>query len=99
MAQMRGPELARKLTRLYPDIKIVYMSGYHERGEGEQRPGDEPLLLQKPFSRDHLLSAVAQALEGAIVEEQAAPAIRAMATATVSSPRRLGRRNGRRMLV
>lgn len=98
MPQMRGPELARKLTRLYPDIKIVYMSGYHDRGEGDEQRDEGPLLLQKPFSRDNLLSVVAQALEGAIVEEQAAPAIRAMATATMS-PRRLGRRNGRRMVV
>jgi signal transduction histidine kinase/FixJ family two-component response regulator len=99
MPQMRGSELARKLTRLYPDIKIVYMSGYHDRGEGDEQPEEGPLLLQKPFSRDNLLSVVAQTLEGAIVEEQAAPAIRAMATATLKSPRRLGRRNGRRMVV
>ena len=99
MPQMRGSELARKLTRLYPDIKIVYMSGYHDRGEGDEQPEEGPLLLQKPFSRDDLLSAVGQALEDAIVEEQATPAIRAMATAILKSPRRLGRRNGRRMVV
>jgi len=98
MPQMRGPELAGKLKRFYPDIKIVYMSGYHERGEGDEQTEEGP-LLQKPFSRDHLLSVVAQALEGVIAGEQAAPAIRAMATATMSSPRRLGRRNGRRMVV
>jgi two-component system, cell cycle sensor histidine kinase and response regulator CckA len=97
MPQMRGPELARKLTRLYPEIKTVYMSGYHDRGESDERTEGGPLLLQKPFSRDNLLSVVAQALEGVNAEEKAAPATRA--TATMKTPRRLGRRNGRRVVV
>ena len=98
MPQMRGSELARKLRRLYPDINTVYMSGYHDRGESDEHVEEEPLLLQKPFSRDNLLSVVAQALEG-IMDEQAPPAIRAVATAVMKSPRRWARRNGRRMVV
>lgn len=99
MPQMRGSELARKLTRLYPDIKIIYMSGYHDRGGSDEKAEEGPPLLQKPFSRDNLLRVVAQTLEGVDVEEHAAPAIRATVTVPMKSPRRLGRRNGRRMAV
>jgi DNA-binding NtrC family response regulator len=97
MPQMRGSELARKLKRFYPDIQTVYMSGYHDREGSDEQLGEEPLLLQKPFSRDNLLSVVAQILEEA--SDEKTPGMRAMATAVMKSPRRLVRRNGRRMVV
>ena len=99
MPRMRGSELARKLRRFYPDITTVYMSGYHDRGVSDDQPEEGCLLMQKPFSRDNLLSIVSRALDGAIVEEQAALAIRAMASVPMKTPRRLARRNGRRMVV
>ena len=99
MPQMRGSELARKLRRLHPDIKTVYMSGYHDRDGSEEQPDHGTLLLQKPFSRDALLRIVAESLEGVIEAEEAASAIRALATVPMKSPRRLARRNGRRMVV
>ena len=54
MPRMRGPELAQRLRRANPAMKIVYMSGYLEHDS------DEPFFagseqLQKPFSRDSLL--------------------------------------------
>jgi two-component system cell cycle sensor histidine kinase/response regulator CckA len=61
MPHMRGPELARRLKALCPDLKIVYMSGYLEYN----KEGDflqEGFFLQKPFSRDTLVRKVAEAL-------------------------------------
>jgi nitrogen-specific signal transduction histidine kinase/CheY-like chemotaxis protein len=62
MAHMRGPELAGELKNIYPDIKTVYMSGYHEftgkNGEIEETGS----FVQKPFARENLLRAIAQAL-------------------------------------
>jgi two-component system cell cycle sensor histidine kinase/response regulator CckA len=57
MPRMRGPELAQRLKRANPSLKIVYMSGYLEH------QSDEPFFagaeqLQKPFSRDSLLKKV-----------------------------------------
>ena len=54
MPRMRGPELAQRLKRANPGIKIVYMSGYLEHQSAEPFvTGAEQ--LQKPFSRDTLL--------------------------------------------
>lgn len=62
MAHMRGPQLAGELKNIHPDIKTVYMSGYHEftgkNGEIEETGS----FVQKPFARENLLRAIAQAL-------------------------------------
>jgi two-component system, cell cycle sensor histidine kinase and response regulator CckA len=62
MPRMRGPELAQRLKRANPSLKIVYMSGYLEHDS------DEPFFagaeqLQKPFSRDSLLKKVRAAVQ------------------------------------
>jgi len=54
MPRMRGPELAQRLKRAHPALRIVYMSGYL------QHESEEPFFagaqqLQKPFSRETLL--------------------------------------------
>jgi signal transduction histidine kinase len=54
MPRMRGTELALRLKRGHPDIKIVYMSGYLEHSSDEvfvENAGQ----LQKPFSRETFL--------------------------------------------
>jgi len=100
MAHMRGPELAEELRRLYPRIQTVYMSGYHDYASSDGEIEEGSLFVQKPFSRECLLSAIAQALNGVIVEEQQAlSAIRAVATAPMKASRRSARRNGRRLVV
>ena len=51
MREMSGPELVLRLEEAYPEIKIVYMSGYTGGlvGHREQlRPGVN--LLEKPFT-------------------------------------------------
>ncbi len=48
MPELRGPELARQVKLLHPDIRIIYMSGYAEGGLDEEIP-PEAAFLQKPF--------------------------------------------------
>ncbi|MGH9715602.1 MAG: ATP-binding protein [Candidatus Acidiferrales bacterium] len=62
MPGMRGPELAQKMKRLRPDIKVVYMSGYLDctDRDGEFLDGDS--FLQKPYSREELTRKIADAV-------------------------------------
>ena len=62
MPKMRGPELAKKLKALQPDLRIVYMSGYLEYHRGNDDFLEEGFFLQKPFSRDTLVLKVGDAL-------------------------------------
>jgi signal transduction histidine kinase/CheY-like chemotaxis protein len=61
MPRMRGTELAQRLKRAHPRIKIVYMSGYLEHDSDEDFVADSA-HLQKPFSRDSLLKKMRDAL-------------------------------------
>jgi signal transduction histidine kinase/CheY-like chemotaxis protein len=61
MPRMRGTELAQRLKRAHPRIKIVYMSGYLEHNSDEGFVADSA-HLQKPFSRDSLLKKMRDAL-------------------------------------
>jgi signal transduction histidine kinase/ActR/RegA family two-component response regulator len=63
MPKMGGPELAKRLERLAPDLKVVYMSGYLENGQEHSEVMESPFFLQKPFSRDALLRQVAEAMK------------------------------------
>jgi len=64
MPEISGPMLAERATRLYPELQVLYMSGY----------ADDDLLMKglqlhavnfvgKPFSRGELLRAIRRALE------------------------------------
>jgi signal transduction histidine kinase/CheY-like chemotaxis protein len=59
MPRMRGTELAQRLKRVYPGIKILYMSGYLEHN-GEDGFIADSAQLQKPFSRDSLLNKLCE---------------------------------------
>src|SRR5579863_5992811 len=61
MPRMRGTELAERLKRAHPRIRIVYMSGYLEHNSDEGFVADSA-HLQKPFSRDSLLKIMREAL-------------------------------------
>jgi signal transduction histidine kinase/ActR/RegA family two-component response regulator len=61
MPRMRGTELAQRLKRAHPRIKIVYMSGYLEHDSDEEFVTDSA-HLQKPFSRASLLKKLREAL-------------------------------------
>ncbi len=64
MPGMSGPELARRLTGLRPGLKVLYVSGYTDRGVA---PGEGPpaaVLLQKPFTPGVLAGKVREVLDG-----------------------------------
>ncbi len=48
MPVLRGPELARRVTKIHPDIRVVYMSGYAEGFPEGELPANS-VFLQKPF--------------------------------------------------
>jgi PAS domain S-box-containing protein len=64
MPQMGGRELARRLTRLCPGMKVLYTSGYTDDTvvrHGKLGPGQ--LFLQKPFTPEALAGRVREALD------------------------------------
>jgi CheY-like chemotaxis protein len=60
MPGMTGPELVRNLKRRYPNLGVLFVTGYVGEGEGEDLKGHE--LLRKPFTVGALQDAVAAAL-------------------------------------
>ena len=64
MPKMEGPELAYRLAAEIPDLKVLYMSGYHDKSvfEGYEGNGD-PAVIQKPFSPTQLSFRVRQLLD------------------------------------
>ena len=75
MPKMRGPELAERLKRVRPDVKVVYMSGYLDQSESSKHSVGDSEYLQKPFSRDVLVHRVGAALRGDAVTVHVAEAI------------------------
>jgi two-component system cell cycle sensor histidine kinase/response regulator CckA len=63
MPNMRGPELAKVLKAGRKDLKIIFMSGYLEFNKGDDEFLEGSYFLQKPFSRDTLVSKVDEALK------------------------------------
>jgi PAS domain S-box-containing protein len=63
MPGMRGPELAAKVSRLYPEVKTVYMSGYTNRSKDIEDLGSDAVFLQKPFSLNTLAQKLHTALQ------------------------------------
>ncbi len=64
MPEMNGPELAKHLLVLHPELKILYVSGYAAEvisGRGLLESG--VALLQKPFSPAELAAAVRAVLD------------------------------------
>jgi two-component system, cell cycle sensor histidine kinase and response regulator CckA len=63
MPGISGPALAERLVAGYPDLKVLYITGYAE--EAIQRQGMLPAgggLLEKPFTARQLADSVRQAL-------------------------------------
>ena len=75
MPLMSGIELSDRARRLRPELKVLYMSGYSGEmisRQGTLRAGSA--MLQKPFTRARLLSALRETLDAdpAVVEGPAA---------------------------
>jgi len=69
MPRLSGPQLARQLKELRPQLQALYMSGY--TGEVISRHGiveEGVALIEKPFDAKGLLYAVSNALHGEMGE-------------------------------
>ncbi len=67
MPGMSGHELARRVRRVRPSIRVIYMSGYSEslvQAQGLGSP-DDSVFVSKPFSTVALLECVRSALAAA----------------------------------
>jgi signal transduction histidine kinase/CheY-like chemotaxis protein len=77
MPRMRGAELARELLRWKPAVKVIYMSGYLEPADSDGELAKDAFFLNKPFSRESLVSQVAEALRQQVPGASQSPAISA----------------------
>jgi two-component system, cell cycle sensor histidine kinase and response regulator CckA len=66
MPKTSGTALAKQLAELYPNVKILFMSGYFDEVELDLELGSkEVAFLQKPITPDLLLTKVREILDGA----------------------------------
>ncbi len=64
MPKMGGKELAGKLTEEYPQVNVLYISGYMDNAIAHHGVLDKGLsLLQKPFSSRSLAEKVREVLD------------------------------------
>ncbi|HEV2560049.1 MAG TPA: PAS domain-containing protein [Microvirga sp.] len=63
MPEMDGPTLLGELRKLYPDLKVIFVSGYAEDAFKKNLPdGEEFNFLPKPFSLRQLVETVKQVI-------------------------------------
>jgi hypothetical protein len=60
MPDISGRELALRVQELYPETKVLYMSGYSQELSGVEVK--DLLLLEKPFTQEGLLRKIREAL-------------------------------------
>ena len=76
MPEMTGPELVRVLAERYPDMAVLFVTGFvGEAGEAEELTGHD--LLRKPFTVSALSDAVTAALSRRISGSRRASATEA----------------------
>jgi CheY-like chemotaxis protein len=64
MPEMNGRELAQQLKALYPDIKIVFMSGYTSNVIAHHGVLDDGVnFIEKPLSKKDLAFKIKEALD------------------------------------
>jgi two-component system cell cycle sensor histidine kinase/response regulator CckA len=64
MPDMSGPELTERLLTIFPNIKVLFMSGYTANVIAHQGVLDEGVhFIQKPFSIKDLSTKVRSILE------------------------------------
>jgi DNA-binding NtrC family response regulator len=64
MPRMSGPVLAKLLTDVRPDTKVLFMSGYTDNAVVHHNVIQaDQAYIQKPFSPDDLARAVRRALD------------------------------------
>jgi len=60
-ANMRGTELAARLGNLFPEMNVIFMSGYLEHNDERLELVENGVFLEKPFTRESLLGKVNEA--------------------------------------
>jgi PAS domain S-box-containing protein len=64
MPGMSGPDFARRLKYFYPEIKVLFMSGYTDNALSQNGLLDEAVFfLQKPFSVEKLTGKIREVLD------------------------------------
>jgi two-component system cell cycle sensor histidine kinase/response regulator CckA len=63
MPDMNGEQLAEELGPCWPDMKVLYMSGYSNEDPASGRTKMDGLFLEKPFTVDLLTGTVRRALD------------------------------------
>jgi two-component system cell cycle sensor histidine kinase/response regulator CckA len=64
MPHMKGPEMAKKLESIHPEMHVLFMSGYTGSAISQNGILEEGAnLLQKPFRPNSLLKRIRQALK------------------------------------
>jgi DNA-binding NtrC family response regulator len=64
MPEMNGRDLAGKITALYPDIGLLFMSGYTSNVIAHQGVLDDGVaFIQKPFSMEDMTAKVREVLD------------------------------------
>jgi two-component system cell cycle sensor histidine kinase/response regulator CckA len=66
MPNMDGPTLVRAASRLRPEMRIIFMSGYAEEAfRKNDEKAEERHFLPKPFGLKQLVAKVKEVLSGA----------------------------------
>jgi len=65
MPRMSGPELGAKLTERFPDLAILFTSGYSQESREAMSRGPDSHFLQKPYSPSGLGRVVREILDEA----------------------------------
>jgi two-component system cell cycle sensor histidine kinase/response regulator CckA len=65
MPEMDGPTLLTHVRRLYPDLKVIFVSGYAEESVRQGLADDRSVeFLPKPYTLDQINSKVKEVLSG-----------------------------------
>ncbi|MFO8001918.1 MAG: PAS domain S-box protein, partial [Marinilabilia sp.] len=71
MPEMNGRDLSRQITDLYPDIRLLFMSGYTANVIAHQGVLDDGVaFIQKPFSMAEMTEKVREVLDMSIDKNQ-----------------------------
>ncbi len=69
-----GPEFAQRAREAYPDLRVIFMSGYAPDGAMANGPlGAGSVLLNKPFQKGQLARALREALDGGTAHGEVPP--------------------------
>jgi two-component system, cell cycle sensor histidine kinase and response regulator CckA len=63
MPDLAGPVLAARLRTRHPELRVLFISGYHDTQFVQRSLHNGFALLAKPFSPDSLLRAVRDSLD------------------------------------